>query len=153
MREHTVRVRVRYGETDQGGVVYHPNYFLYFEAGRTELLRAAGVVYRELEQSGVFLVVTEASCTYRSAARYDDELHVTTTIDHVGKATIGFRYRVLGPQGTLLVEGNTVLASVDSSKSPVRLPKKITDLLGKEARRGGETKESGRESPGSDPEM
>jgi acyl-CoA thioester hydrolase len=129
MPEHTVTVRVRYGETDQGGVVYHPNYFLYFEAGRTELLRAAGVVYSELEKSGVFLVVTEASCTYRSAARYDEELRVVTKVDHVGKATVGFSYRVLGPTRALLAEGRTVLASVDSAKNPVRLPKTVADLL------------------------
>jgi acyl-CoA thioester hydrolase len=129
LREHTVTVRVRYGETDQGGVVYHPNYFLYFEAGRTELLRAAGVVYSELEKSGVFLVVTEASCTYRSAARYDEELRVVAKVDHVGKATVGFSYRVLGPTGALLAEGRTVLASVDSAKNPVRLPKTVADLL------------------------
>jgi len=129
MPEHTVTVRVRYGETDQMGVVYHPNYFLYFEAGRTELLRSTGVVYSELEKSGVFLVVTEASCTYRAAARYDEELRVITNVDHVGKATIGFAYRVLGPTGTLLVEGKTVLASVDSAKNPTRLPKSVLDSL------------------------
>ena len=129
MREHRARVRVRYGETDQMGVVYHPNYLLYFETGRTELLRAAGSVYSELEKSGVFLVVTEASLVYRAAARYDEELEVITTVDQLGKATIGFSYRVLGPAGTLLVEGRTVLASVDQAKSPVRLPKQITSLL------------------------
>lgn len=129
MPEHTATVRVRYGETDQMGVVYHPNYFLYFEAGRTELLRSTGVVYSELEKSGVFLVVTEASCTYRAAARYDEELRVMTTVDHVGKATIGFAYRVLGPTGSLLVEGRTVLASVDAAKNPVRLPRSVTEKL------------------------
>jgi acyl-CoA thioester hydrolase len=127
--EHTIRVRVRYGETDQMGVVYHPNYLLYFETGRTELLRTAGLAYSELEKGGVFLVVTEASLTYRAAARYDEELQVVTTVDHVGKATIGFRYRVLGPSGTLLVEGRTVLASVDAAKRPVRLPKAVSELL------------------------
>jgi acyl-CoA thioester hydrolase len=131
LREHTVTVRVRYGETDQMGVVYHPNYFLYFETGRTELLRAAGVAYSELEKSGVFLVVTEASCSYKSAARYDEDLKVVTRVDHVGKATVGFSYRVLGPTGTLLAEGRTVLASVDSAKSPVRLPRSVTELLPK----------------------
>lgn len=131
MREHTVTVRVRYGETDQMGVVYHPNYFLYFETGRTELLRAAGVAYGELERSGVFLVVTEASCSYRSAARYDEVLTIVTRVDHVGKATVGFSYRVLGPAGTLLAEGRTVLASVDAAKSPVRLPPAVTELLPK----------------------
>ena len=129
MRSHTVRVRVRYGETDQMGVVYHPNYLLYFETARTELLRKAGIVYADLEKSGLFLVVTEASCVYRAPARYDEELEVATTVDHVGKATIGFAYRVLGPTGTLLVEGRTVLASVDAAKSPIRLPKQVLDLL------------------------
>ena len=129
MPEHTVRIRVRYGETDQMGVVYHPNYLLYFETGRTELMREAGLAYSELEKTGVFLVVTEASCTYRSAARYDEELQVLTRVDHVGKVTVGFSYRVLGPSGTLLAEGRTVLASVDAAKSPVRLPKKVAELL------------------------
>jgi len=129
--EHCVTVRVRYGETDQMGVVYHPNYLLYFETGRTEFLREAGIAYRDLEKSGVFLVVTEASCSYRSAARYDEELEVRTRVDHVGKATIGFAYRVLGPQGALLAEGRTVLASVDASKNPVRLPRAVTELLPK----------------------
>jgi len=94
-------------------------------------LREAGIAYRDLEKSGVFLVVTEASCSYRSAARYDEELEVRTRVDHVGKATIGFAYRVLGPQGALLAEGRTVLASVDASKNPVRLPRAVTELLPK----------------------
>jgi len=129
--EHRVTVRVRYGETDQMGVVYHPNYFLYFETGRTELMRASGVVYSELEKSGVFLVVTQASCRYRAAARYDQELTILTRVDEVRKATVTFSYRVLGPGGGLLAEGSTELASVDRDKSPVRLPKEVSDLLSK----------------------
>ena len=131
MIEHSAVVRVRYGETDQMGVVYHPNYFLYFEVGRTELLRSAGIVYGELERSGVFLVVTEASCKYRAAARYDEELRIITTVDEIGKATVGFNYRVIGPGGTLLAEGRTRLASVDSAKNPVRLPAGVAELLKK----------------------
>jgi acyl-CoA thioester hydrolase len=130
-REHTVTVRVRYGETDQMGVVYHPNYLLYFETGRTELMRAAGVTYAEMEKSGVFLVVTETSCRYRAAARYDQELRVVTRVDEVRKATIRFSYRVLGPDETLLAEGHTELASVDQAKSPVRMPREVSDLLSK----------------------
>jgi len=126
-----VTVRVRYGETDQMGVVYHPNYLLYFETGRTELMRAAGVTYSEMEKAGVFLVVTEASCRYRAAARYDQELRVVTRIDEVGKARIRFSYRVLGPDEALLAEGHTELASVDSSKSPVRMPREVAELLSK----------------------
>jgi acyl-CoA thioester hydrolase len=129
--EHTAKVRVRYGETDQMGVVYHPNYLLYFETGRTELMRASGVTYSELEKSGVFLVVTEAACRYRAAARYDEELRVVTTVDEVGKATIRFSYRVLGPDDRLLADGHTALASVNASKSPVRLPREVSSLLSK----------------------
>jgi acyl-CoA thioester hydrolase len=129
--EHRVTVRVRYGETDQMGVVYHPNYLLYFETGRTELMRAAGVIYSEMEKSGVFLVVTQASCRYRAAARYDQELTVLTRVDEVRKATVTFSYRVLGPGGGLLAEGSTELASVDRDKNPVRLPKEVSELLSK----------------------
>jgi len=130
-REHTVTVRVRYGETDQMGVVYHPNYLLYFETGRTELMRSAGVTYSEMEKEGVFLVVTEAACRYRAAARYDQELRVVTRVDEVGKARIRFSYRVLGPGGALLAEGHTELASVDQAKNPVRMPPKISEVLSK----------------------
>jgi len=131
MKEHTVTVRVRYGETDQMGVVYHPNYLLYFETGRTELMRSAGVTYSEMEKEGVFLVVTEATCRYRAAARYDQELRVVTRVDEVGKARIRFSYRVLGPDGGLLAEGHTELASVDQAKNPVRMPPKISEVLSK----------------------
>ena len=130
-REHTVTVRVRYGETDQMGVVYHPNYLLYFETGRTELMRASGVTYSEMEKSGVYLVVTEAACRYRAAAKYDQELRVLTRVDEVGKARIRFSYRVLGPDESLLAEGHTELASVDRSKNPVRLPREVSDVLSK----------------------
>lgn len=129
--EHVVTVRVRYGETDQMGVVYHPNYLLYFETGRTELMRSSGVTYSELEKSGVFLVVTEAACRYRAAAKYDQELRIHTKVDQVGKATIRFSYRVVGSDGALLAEGHTELASVDASKSPVRLPREVSSLLSK----------------------
>ena len=130
-REQTVVVRVRYGETDQMGVVYHPNYLLYFETGRTELMRSAGVTYAEMEKAGVYLVVTEASCKYRAAAKYDQELRIVTRVDQVGKATIRFSYRVVGPDDALLAEGHTELASVNQSKSPVRLPKEVSELLSK----------------------
>jgi acyl-CoA thioester hydrolase len=129
MTEHTISVRVRYGETDQMGVVYHANYLLYFETGRTELLRAAGVAYRDLEQRGVYLVVTGTGCRYRAAARYDEVLRVVTRVARVGKATIRFEYTVHGPDGALLTEGHTELAAVDREKSPIRLPEDILRRL------------------------
>lgn len=131
MRTHTVTVRVRYGETDQMGLVYHANYLHYFEMGRTELMRAAGVVYRDLETRGVFLVVTETSCRHLAPARYDEDLRVATTVDRVGKASVAFRYEVLGPSGARLADGRTELASVDREKRPVRLPEDVASLLEK----------------------
>src|SRR6476646_5368618 len=73
------RVRVRYAETDQMGVVYHANYFVWFEVGRTDLLRAAGWTYREMEADGLSLPVIQAQCDYKQPARYDDELEIRTT--------------------------------------------------------------------------
>jgi acyl-CoA thioester hydrolase len=125
VREGSLKVRVRYGETDQMGVVYHANYFLYFEMGRTDLLRAAGLPYAELEKSGVFLVVVEASCRYRAGARYDEMLDILTRIDRIGKATVVFAYEVRGEDGRLCAEGRTELAAVDASKRPLRLPAEV----------------------------
>jgi acyl-CoA thioester hydrolase len=129
MKEHTVTLRVRYGETDQMGVVYHGHYFSYFEVGRTELLRAAGVINRDLELDGLFLVVTEASCRYRSNARYDEELRVVARVAGLGKATVRFDYAILGPDGRLVAEGHTELASLDRSRRPVRMPESVVSRL------------------------
>jgi acyl-CoA thioester hydrolase len=127
--EHALRVRVRYGETDQMGVVYHANYFLYFEQARTDLLRQAGFPYAELEKQGVFLVVVEAGCRYRAGARYDELLEVRTRVDRLGKATVRFVYEIRGEDGRLCAEGSTDLAAVDASKRPRRLPDAIVGRL------------------------
>ena len=129
MPEHTETIRVRYGETDQMGVVYHANYLLYFETARTELLRSSGVAYRELEEQGIFLVVTEAACQYRAPARYDEVLRITARVGGVGKARVRFDYVVRGADGRLLTEGHTELASVDRDKRPVRLPPEVLRCL------------------------
>jgi len=129
MRELAVTTRVRYGETDQMGVVYHSNYFLYFEMGRTDLLRAAGLAYADLERRGLYLVVTEASCRYRSAARYDEILRIETRVAGLGKASVRFEYAVRAEDGRLVAEGGTDLASVDAGKKPVRLPPEVAALL------------------------
>jgi acyl-CoA thioester hydrolase len=75
------KLRARYQETDRMGVVYHSNYFVWFEIGRTELFRKIGISYPELEKNGYFLVVTEVSCKYKAPATYDDELDVTTQVE------------------------------------------------------------------------
>jgi acyl-CoA thioester hydrolase len=129
VREHSFKVRVRYGETDQMGVVYHANYFLYFEDARTDLLRAAGFAYADLEKRGVFLVVTEASCRYRAGSAYDETLDIRVRVEDVGKATLRFRYEVVGPDGRTRADGYTDLAAVDARKRPRRLPPEITASL------------------------
>lgn len=129
MREHATTTRVRYGETDQMGVVYHANHLLYFEMGRTELMRAAGLPYSVLEDRGILLVVTEAACRYRSYAVYDETLRIETRVARIGKASIRFEYRVFASGGRLVSEGHTELAVVDREKKPVRLPADVVALL------------------------
>lgn len=88
LTEHEIEVRVRYYETDPIGFLHHANYFVYFEMGRTELLRAAGGNYRNMERDGLFVVVVKADCHYHRPARYDDLLKVRTTVTRVGAAKI-----------------------------------------------------------------
>jgi acyl-CoA thioester hydrolase len=126
----TVTVRVRYAETDKMGVVYYANYFVWFEVGRCELIRAIGKSYRDLEADGIGLPVIEAHCEYKSPARYDDELQVKTWGEMLSPARVEFRYEVSRPiDGTVNAVGRTVHASVDSNGRPCRLPDYIRDLL------------------------
>lgn len=111
------------------GVVYHAHYLLYFESARTELLRAAGLPYADLEKRGLFLMVTDTSCRHVSGARYDETLRVQTRVAELGKASMRFEYRVTGEEGRLVAEGHTGLASVNGSRKPVRLPEDVTSLL------------------------
>jgi acyl-CoA thioester hydrolase len=126
----TINVRVRYAETDKMGVVYHANYFVWFEIGRCELLRAVGSSYRELEASGIMLPVIEAHCEYRSPARYDDELQVKTTGALLSPARVEFRYEIVRPaDATVNAVGRTVHASIDAVGKPCRLPDRVKDLF------------------------
>jgi len=100
------KLRVRYAETDQMGVVYHSNYLIWFEVGRTELFRNLGLPYTIFEEQGLSLAVVEASCRYRRPAKYDDELVVYTHMENLSSRIIIFSYKVL--KGTiLLTEGKT----------------------------------------------
>jgi acyl-CoA thioester hydrolase len=124
-------LRVRYADTDQMGVVYYANYFVWFEIGRTDLLRESGWSYREMEEAGVALPVIETTCQYRLPARYDDEIHVRTTGSLVSPVRLAFTYDVqrLGDHA-LLATGRTVHAAVDRSGRPCRLPERIKALFG-----------------------
>lgn len=118
------QIRVRYQETDQMGVVYYGNYFTWFEVGRTELLRSTGSSYREMEQEGVFLPVVEATCHYKSPARYDALLTIKTSISKLSVARIIFAYNLLGEDGRLVVEGATTHAFVNAEGRPLNVAKK-----------------------------
>lgn len=125
-----VKVRVRYGETDQMGVAYHGSYVAFFECARTEFLRAEGIRYRDLEERGTFLVVTDIRIRYRSPALYDDELAVSAFVLDHGPATVRFGYEVRRePSPELLVEGETVLACVGRDRRPQRLPPEVVEKL------------------------
>ncbi len=119
-------LRVRYAETDQMGVVYHSNYFVWFEVGRVELLRKLGFTYREMEvDDGCIIAVVDARCRYKSPARYDDEIIVRTHLKNIRESLIHFGYEVLRVQdNALLAEGETTHIVVDSIMNVRRLPEK-----------------------------
>lgn len=107
------------------GVVYYANYFVWFEVGRTDLLRGAGWTYRDMETEGFSLPVIEAHCEYRQPARYDDELEIRTTGELVSQVRVAFRYAVVRPgDQTTMAEGRTVHASLDREGRPCRLPER-----------------------------
>jgi len=121
---------VRYAETDQMGVVYHANFFVWFEVGRTDLLRSAGWTYREMEAEGLSLPVIEAHCDYKQPARYDDELEVRTTGELMSPVRVAFSYEVVRPaDGELLATGRTVHATLDRAGRPSRLPDRVRGLF------------------------
>lgn len=123
---HTVRLRVRYEETDRMGVVYHSNHFKYFEIGRTELMRSRGIRYRDLEESGVMLAVTEAFARYRGKVTYDDEIDVETRLSMVGKTVFRFDYRVLRcDTGSLVADGHTEHVCINGDGRPIRPPETL----------------------------
>ncbi len=113
------------------GVVYHSNYLVWFEMGRTELMREAGATYAELEdRQQLFFPVIEAQVRYLSPARYDDLLHVLTRVDSIGRARVRFAYEVR-KQGSddLLATGSTAHAAVNENTRPIRLPDEIRHRL------------------------
>lgn len=127
---NTHTVRVRYAETDKAGMVHHAAYLVWFEEGRVELLRSLGSPYRTLEARGIHFPVRDARCRYRAVALFDDALHVTTTVRHVGGASVRFGYRIVRPtDDAVIVEGMTEHACVDDAGRVQRLPRTLRELL------------------------
>jgi acyl-CoA thioester hydrolase len=125
------RVRVRYAETDQMGVVYHSNHFIWFEVGRVELMRAMGFSYRDLEQKeGRFIAVAEAKCRYRAPVFYDEEVVIRTWLKSVRKSVIVFSYELVRAHNdALLAEGETLHVVTDSDMKVARLPERYLKVF------------------------
>lgn len=124
LHEHEISIRVRYCETDAMGFLHHANFINYYEMGRTELLRAQGGCYRDIEAAGLFLVVVKLECRYQVPARYDDLLTLRTKVERVSAVKIEHSYRLLrGDQ--LLATAYSVLACVDREGRVQRLPESI----------------------------
>lgn len=119
----TITIQPRYSETDQGGVVHHAVYPVYFEMGRTELLRTNGLAYKDLEAAGVFFVIAELRIKYRRPAFYDEKLNLETAITNVTASKVEHSYKLIRPDtGLILAEGHSVLACVDSEGKIRRMP-------------------------------
>src|SRR5256886_10173400 len=114
-------IRVRYAETDRMGLLHHANYLVYFEQGRTELLRSQGLAYKDLEDQGFLLVLTRVQVRYRSPARYDDLLTLRTTVVRTTLVKIEHKYELLR-EGVLLAEAETTLGCVDHQGKVQALP-------------------------------
>jgi acyl-CoA thioester hydrolase len=125
------RIRVRYAETDQMGVAYHANHFVWFEVGRVEFLRKLGFSYRDMEKhDGCFIAVVDARCRYRAPAFYDDEIIVRTQLKHIRNSVIHFVYELVrAGDGVLLAEGETthVVTNAEMKASPI--PTKYMDAF------------------------
>ena len=125
------RLRVRYAETDQMGVVYHSNHLIWFEVGRVELMRQMGFSYREMERDdGRFIAVAEATCRYRAPVFYDEEVIVKTRLETVRESVIIFRYELTRAEtGALLAEGETTHIVTDSKMKVAPLPEKYLKVF------------------------
>lgn len=130
MKKTTFSLRVRYGETDKMGVVYHGNYAQYLELGRTEWLREMGFSYKWMEENGVMLPVVNLNVNYKLPARYDDELSITTTLRKIPTYKIEFDYEITNNKGQVLITAETTLVFINMMtnklmKAPEYLLEKI----------------------------
>jgi acyl-CoA thioester hydrolase len=126
------RLRVRYAETDQMGVVYHANHFVWMEVGRVDLCKACGFNYRDMErEDGIFLAVAEANCRYTWPAKFDDEVTIKTWIESANTRMVIFHYEMrLEGEGRLLATGMTRHVYVSSNMQRTRLPEKYYAMFG-----------------------
>ena len=130
MNIHEIFVRIRYGETDQMGVVHHGNYALYLEMGRTEWLREFGISYNDMEKTGIMLPVISMALNFKKSAYYDDVIKVKTQLKKTPLVKIEFEYVITNEKGEILVEANTTLAFINmKTKRPMKCPDYLLDKL------------------------
>ena len=124
------RVRVRYAETDQMGVAYYANYFVWFEVGRSQYCNDCGFSYRDMErETGLFLIVAEASCRYKNPARYEDELIIRTQVTESTRRTLRFSYEIERVDGAAVATGETLHVLINKDGRPSSFPEKYLSLL------------------------
>jgi acyl-CoA thioester hydrolase len=127
---HDVEFRVRYAETDQMGVVYHTNYLVWCEVGRTDFIRARGMSYADIERAGVGLAVSELSARFHAAARYDNLIRVRTTLAEIRSRSITFDYLITNAEtNERFVTARTALVSIDRAGKLVALPQGVRALF------------------------
>jgi acyl-CoA thioester hydrolase len=130
MFEHTTKVRVRYGETDQMGYMYYGNYAEFYEVGRVEMLRSLGMTYSGMESSGIMMPVLEMKCKYLKPALYDEEISIKVIMDKMPGIKIHFRYELYNPREELINTGETLLAFVNmKTNRPCLPPQDFIDAL------------------------
>jgi acyl-CoA thioester hydrolase len=130
MISQSTSFRIRYGETDQMGVVYHGNYAQFFEIGRIAWLRALGISYKNMEQNNVMLPVVSLTCNFLKSAEFDDEITVKTTLKKIPTVKIEFEYEITNQNNDLLTTGYTTLAFINmTTKKPMRCPESILEKL------------------------
>lgn len=130
LKNFSTHIRVRYGETDQMGVVYHGNYATYFEVARTEWLRSLGVTYKDMEESGIMLPVVSLSFNFIKPAKYDDVLTVSVLLKKKPLVKIDFDYEIINQNKEKISTGNSVLAFIDmETGKPTKCPDYILDKL------------------------
>ena len=130
MIEDTTEIRIRYGETDRMGYVYYGNYPLFYEVGRTELMRKLGFPYKKLEDMGVMLPVKSLEVNYISPSYYDDLIRIKTTLSLLKGVKVEFLYELSDQEGNVLNKGKTTLVFVDSkTRKPIRIPEDLKEAV------------------------
>lgn len=129
LRVVETELRVRYSETDRMGIVYHAHYIVWFEIGRTEFCRAAGVPYRAMEDAGLLILVTAVECTYRRPARYDDAIRIRARMSELSSRGLAFAYEIVDAEERRLADGRTRHVFAGPDGRPRRAPAELLEPL------------------------